>query len=73
MVDASKLAIAEAGGTVGDFGINFVSIDEGSLGAPDPRRVPAAAAEQVIRDAQVIAVVGRRALGRRADLAAALQ
>ena len=33
-------------------------IDEGSLGAPDPPRVPAAAAEQVIRDAQVIAVVG---------------
>ena len=58
MVDASKLAIAEAGGKVGDFGINFVAIDEGSLGAPDPPRVPAAAAEQAIRDAQVIAVVG---------------
>ncbi len=58
MVDASKLAIAEAGGKVGDFGINFVAIDEGSLGSPDPPGVAGAAAEQVIRDAQVIAVVG---------------
>jgi branched-chain amino acid transport system substrate-binding protein len=58
MVDASKLAIAQAGGNVGEFGINFVSIDEGSLGAHDPPRVAAAAAEQVIRDTQVIAVVG---------------
>lgn len=58
MVDAAKLAIAQAGGTVGDFGINFVAIDEGSIGDPDPPRVAAAAAEQVIRDAQVIAVVG---------------
>ena len=58
LVDASKLAIAQAGGEVGDFGINFVAVDEGSLGGPDPRRVPAAAAEEVIRDPQVIAVVG---------------
>ena len=58
MVDASKLAIAQAGGEVGDFGINFVAVDEGSLGAPAPRRVPAAAAEEVIRDPQVIAVIG---------------
>ena len=58
MVDASKLAIAEAGGRVGDFGINFVAIDEGSLGAPSPPVVPAKAAEQAIRDTQVIAVVG---------------
>jgi branched-chain amino acid transport system substrate-binding protein len=58
MVDASKLAIAEAGGRVGDFGINFVAIDEGSLADPDPPAVPAKAAERSIRDAQVIAVVG---------------
>ena len=58
MVDASKLAIAQAGGNVGGFGINFVAIGEGSLGAPDPPRVPAAAAEEAIRDPQVIAVVG---------------
>jgi len=58
MVDAAKLAIAQAGGKAGDFGINFVSIDESSLGAPAPPRVEAAAAEQVIRDTQVIAVIG---------------
>ena len=37
MVDASKLAIAQAGGKVGDFGINFVAVDEGSLGEPTRR------------------------------------
>lgn len=58
MVDAAKLAIAQAGGRAGDFGINFVAVDEGSLGAPDPRIVAAKAAERAIRDAQVIAVVG---------------
>ena len=41
MVDASKLAIAQAGGRVGDFGINFVAIDEGSPGSPDPPRAAA--------------------------------
>jgi ABC-type branched-subunit amino acid transport system substrate-binding protein len=58
MVDASKQAIAQAGGKVGDFGINFVAIDEGSLGKPDPPRVAGAAAEEAIRDPQMIAVVG---------------
>lgn len=58
MVDASKLAIAQAGGRVGDFGINFVAIDEGSLGSPDPPRVAGAAAEEAVRDTQLIAVVG---------------
>ena len=58
MVDASKLAIAQAGGSVGDFGINFVAVDEGSLGEPDPPRVAGAAAEEAIRDPQMIAVVG---------------
>jgi branched-chain amino acid transport system substrate-binding protein len=58
MVDASKLAIAQAGGKVGDFGINFVAIDEGSLGSPDPPRVAGAAAEEAVRDPQMIAVVG---------------
>ena len=58
MVDASKLAIAQAGGRVGDFGINFVAVDEGSLGEPDPPRVAGAAAEEAIRDPQMIAVVG---------------
>lgn len=58
MVDASKLAIAQAGGKVGDFGINFVAVDEGTLAAPDPPLVAAKAAARAIRDAQVIAVVG---------------
>ena len=58
MVDASKLAIGQAGGRAGDFGINFVAVDEGSPAHPDPRAVTAKAAEQTIRDAQVIAVVG---------------
>jgi branched-chain amino acid transport system substrate-binding protein len=58
MVDASKLAIAQAGGEAGEFGINFVAVDEGSLGAPAPPLVPAEAAERAIRDTQVIAVVG---------------
>jgi branched-chain amino acid transport system substrate-binding protein len=58
MVDASKLAIAQAGGRVGDFGINFVAIDEGSPGASDSPRMAAVAAEQAIRDTQLIAVVG---------------
>src|SRR5215216_1073158 len=58
IVDAEKLAIAQAGGTAGDFGINFVSIGEGPLGHDAPVKVAAASAEQVIRDPQVIAVIG---------------
>ena len=58
MVDASKLAIAQAGGRAGDFGINFVAVDEGSPAHPDPPIVAARAAERTIRDTQVIAVVG---------------
>jgi branched-chain amino acid transport system substrate-binding protein len=58
MVDASKLAIAQAGGRAGDFGINFVAVDEGSPAHADPPVVAAKAAERAIRDAQVIAVVG---------------
>jgi ABC-type branched-subunit amino acid transport system substrate-binding protein len=58
MVDASKLAIAQAGGRAGAFGINFVAVDEGSPAHPDPPIVAARAAERAIRDTQVIAVVG---------------
>jgi len=58
IVDAEKLAIAQAGGTAGDFGINFVSIGEGPLGHDAAVKVAAASAEQVIRDPQVIAVIG---------------
>jgi branched-chain amino acid transport system substrate-binding protein len=58
MVDAQKLAIAQAGGRVAGFGINFVSVDEGAPGADAPPAVTGAAAEQVIRDPQAIAVIG---------------
>jgi ABC-type branched-subunit amino acid transport system substrate-binding protein len=58
MVDASKLAIAEAGGTAGDFTISFAAVGEGPVGAPAPPRPTAATAEQVIRDSQLIGVVG---------------
>jgi branched-chain amino acid transport system substrate-binding protein len=58
MVDAQKLAIAQAGGRVAGFGINFVSVDEGSPGVRAPSGVAGAAAEQVIRDPQAIAVIG---------------
>jgi branched-chain amino acid transport system substrate-binding protein len=58
LVDAQKLAIAQAGGRAGDFGINFVSIGEGPLGRDVPVKVAAASAEQIIRDPQAIAVIG---------------
>jgi hypothetical protein len=58
IVDAEKLAIAQAGGRAGDFGINFVSIGEGPLGRDASVKVAAASAEQVIRDPQAIAVIG---------------
>jgi len=58
MVDAQKLAILQAGGRIGRLGINFVSVDEGSPGADVPPAVAARAAEDVIRDPQVIGVVG---------------
>ena len=65
MVDASKLAIAQAGGRVGDYGINFVAVDEGAVRHAAAPKKPARAAERAIRDAQVIAVVG----GLRSDAA----
>jgi branched-chain amino acid transport system substrate-binding protein len=58
MVDAEKLAIKQAGGKAGDFGINFVSIDEGLIGEDTPPRVAGRATEQVISDPQAIAVIG---------------
>ena len=58
IVDAEKLAIAQAGGRAGAFGINFVSIGEGPLDRDAPARIAGAAAQQVIRDPQAIAVIG---------------
>lgn len=58
MVDAEKLAIAQAHGRAGDVGINFFSVDEGAPGADAPAKVAGLATQQVIRDPQVIAAIG---------------
>jgi branched-chain amino acid transport system substrate-binding protein len=58
MVDAQKLALLQADGQAGGLDVNFVSVDEGSPGADTPPGVAASAAEDVIRDPQVIAVIG---------------
>jgi branched-chain amino acid transport system substrate-binding protein len=58
IVDAEKLAILQAGGKAGDFGINFVSISEGPPDRDAPPKVAGIAAQQVIHDPQVIAVIG---------------
>jgi branched-chain amino acid transport system substrate-binding protein len=58
IVDAEKLAIVQAGGQAGGFGINFVSISEGPPDRDAPAKVAGIAAEQVIHDPQVIAVIG---------------
>jgi ABC-type branched-subunit amino acid transport system substrate-binding protein len=58
IVDAEKLAIMQAHGRAGAVGINFFSVDEGAPGADSPRKVAGAAAQQVIRDPQVIASIG---------------
>jgi len=58
LVDAQKLALLQAGGRAGELGVNFVSVDEGPAAADAPARVAANAAEDVIRDSQVIAVIG---------------
>jgi len=58
IVDAEKLAIAEAGGKAGDFGINFVSVNEGPPGRDAPAKQVGTVTEQVIHDPQVIGVIG---------------
>jgi branched-chain amino acid transport system substrate-binding protein len=58
LVDAEKLAIAQAGGQAGGFGINFVSISEGPPDRDAPAKLVGVAAEQVIHDPQVAAVIG---------------
>jgi branched-chain amino acid transport system substrate-binding protein len=58
IVLGQKLALQEAGGTAGPYAVSFVSLDEST---PDPALVAEHAgvvAEQVIRDPQVIAVIG---------------
>jgi branched-chain amino acid transport system substrate-binding protein len=58
MVQGQKLALYEAGGRAGAKAVNFVSVDEGSIGADDPPEVGASVTERIIRDVQVIAVIG---------------
>ena len=58
MVDAEKLAIHEARGTVDPFAINFLSIDEGAPGGRDGAREAAVPLRDAVADPQVIAVIG---------------
>jgi branched-chain amino acid transport system substrate-binding protein len=58
MIDAQKLAVRQAGGQAGGLDVNFVAVDEGEIGADSPPAVAAGAAEKVVRDPQVIAVIG---------------
>jgi branched-chain amino acid transport system substrate-binding protein len=58
MVLGQKLAIQEAGGRAGGYGVSFVSLDES---VPDPAELSARAgviAEQAVHDPQVIAIFG---------------
>jgi branched-chain amino acid transport system substrate-binding protein len=58
MVLGEKLAIEEAGGRAGGYGLSFVSLDESTA---DPAQLGARAgviAEQAVHDPQVIAVFG---------------
>lgn len=58
IVDAEKLALYDARGTVGPFAINFLSIDEGEPGGRDGAREAAVALRDAIADPQVIALIG---------------
>jgi branched-chain amino acid transport system substrate-binding protein len=58
MVLGQKLAIQQAGGRAGAYGLSFVSLDES---VPDPAELSARAgvlAEQAVHDPQVIAIFG---------------
>ncbi len=50
IVDAQKLALFEAGGTAGEFAVNYVSIDEGRRSALELR--------DVLADPQLVALIG---------------
>jgi len=58
IVDAEKLALYEARGTVGEFAINFLSIDEGAPGGRDGAREAAVELRDAVADPQVIAMIG---------------
>jgi ABC-type branched-subunit amino acid transport system substrate-binding protein len=58
IVDAEKLALYEARGTVGEFAINFLSIDEGAPGGRDGAREATVDLRDAVADPQVIAMIG---------------
>jgi branched-chain amino acid transport system substrate-binding protein len=53
MVDAEKLALYDAGGTAGDYKVNFISLDESGGAGPF-----AAALRDAVADPQVVAMIG---------------
>jgi branched-chain amino acid transport system substrate-binding protein len=58
MVDGEKLALAEVHGKVGDYTINFSSLDEAGAGAGERMRNAAEAARTAMVDTQTAAVIG---------------
>lgn len=58
LVAGQKLALQESGGRVGDYGVNFASVDDGGRAHAAGGSDPADAARAAIRDTQVIAVIG---------------
>lgn len=58
IVDAEKLALFDARGTVGPYKINFIAIDEGPPGSGDGAKFSALALRDAIADPQVIALIG---------------
>ena len=57
ILDGEKLALAEAGGRAGGFGINFVSLDEGAEDPAETVSRAASASRDAISDPQIIAVI----------------
>jgi branched-chain amino acid transport system substrate-binding protein len=58
IVDGEKLALAEVHGRVGDYTINFSSLDEAGNGARARMRKAAEAARTAMADTQTAAVIG---------------
>jgi branched-chain amino acid transport system substrate-binding protein len=58
MVLGQKLAIAQANGRAGGFGLSFVSLDESTSDPKYASQRAAVVAQQAIHDPQIIAVIG---------------
>jgi branched-chain amino acid transport system substrate-binding protein len=58
VVDAQKLALFEAGGTAGDYTVNFIAIGEGAAGGEDGATEAATALRDALADPQVTALIG---------------